>query len=60
MALKPLNSGEATQSVTDRPRELMIRSSQDETQQVLVGVTDNGIGISAENADRLFTPLLHY
>jgi signal transduction histidine kinase len=56
MALKPLNSAEATQLVTDRPRELMIRSSQDETQQVLVGVTDSGVGISAENADRLFNP----
>jgi signal transduction histidine kinase len=34
----------------------VIRSSQDETQQVLVGVTDSGVGISAENADRLFNP----
>ena len=40
--------------VTDRPRELVIRSRQDETQQVLVSVTDCGVGISAENADRLF------
>ena len=37
-----------------RPRELAIRSRQDETQQVLVSVTDCGVGISAENADRLF------
>jgi len=51
-----MNGAEAMQSVTDRPRELMIRSSQDETQQVLVGVTDSGVGISAENADRLFNP----
>jgi PAS domain S-box-containing protein len=49
-----MNGAEAMQSVTDRPRELMIRSSQDETQQVLVSVTDCGVGISAENADRLF------
>jgi hypothetical protein len=42
------------QSVTDRPRELVIRSRLDETQQVLVSVTDCGVGISAENADRLF------
>jgi len=33
---------------------------QDETQQVLVSVTDCGVGISAENADRLFQRLLHY
>src|ERR1700674_116519 len=49
-----MNSIEAMQSVTDRPRELVIRSRQDEIQQVLVSVTDCGIGISAENADRLF------
>jgi signal transduction histidine kinase len=42
------------QAVTDRPRELVIRSSQDEAQQVLVGVADCGVGISAEDADRLF------
>jgi signal transduction histidine kinase len=42
------------QSVTDRPRELVIRSHQDEAHQVHVSVTDCGVGISAENADRLF------
>jgi PAS domain S-box-containing protein len=51
-----MNGIESMQSVTDRPRELVIRSGQDETEQVLVGVTDCGVGISAENADRLFTP----
>jgi signal transduction histidine kinase len=45
---------EAMQSVTDRPRELVIRSSQDGADQVLVSVTDCGAGIPAENADRLF------
>jgi PAS domain S-box-containing protein len=49
-----MNGIEAMQSVTDRPRELVIRSRQDGTQQVLVSVTDCGVGISAENADRLF------
>jgi PAS domain S-box-containing protein len=49
-----MNGIEAMQSVTDRPRELVIRSSQDETHQVLVSVTDSGVGISAENADRVF------
>jgi PAS domain S-box-containing protein len=49
-----MNGVEAMQSVTDRPRDLVIRSRQDETQQVLVSVTDCGVGISAENADRLF------
>jgi PAS domain S-box-containing protein len=49
-----INGIEAMQSVTDRPRELVIRSRQDETEQVLVSVTDCGVGIAAENADRLF------
>jgi len=49
-----MNGIEAMQSVTDRPRELVIRSRQDEKQQVLVSVTDCGVGISAENADRIF------
>ncbi|SHH32015.1 ATP-binding protein [Bradyrhizobium erythrophlei] len=49
-----MNSIEAMQSVTDRPRELVIGSHQDETHRVLVTVTDSGVGISAENADRLF------
>jgi PAS domain S-box-containing protein len=49
-----MNGIEAMQSVTDRQRELVIRSREDETQQVLVSVTDCGVGISAENADRLF------
>jgi signal transduction histidine kinase len=50
-----MNGIEAMQSVTDRPRQLEIRSRLDET-QVLVSVTDCGVGISAENADRLFNP----
>jgi PAS domain S-box-containing protein len=50
-----MNGIDAMQSVTDRPRELLIRSRQDEPQQVLVSITDCGVGISAEDADRLFT-----
>jgi signal transduction histidine kinase len=49
-----MNGIEAMQSVTDRPRELVIRSGQDETRRVLVNVTDCGVGISAEDTDRLF------
>jgi PAS domain S-box-containing protein len=51
-----MNGIEAMQLVTDRSRELVIRSSQDETREVILSVTDCGIGISAEDADRLFTP----
>ena len=50
-----MNGIEAMQSVTGRTRELVIRSRQDEKQKVLVSVTDCGAGISAENADRLFS-----
>ena len=49
-----MNGMEAMQPVTDRPRELVIRTSEDETRQVLVTVSDCGIGLAAENADRLF------
>jgi signal transduction histidine kinase len=49
-----MNGIEAMQSVTDRPRELVIRSRQNEPQQMLVSVTDCGVGLSAEDADRLF------
>ncbi|MDB5576734.1 MAG: hypothetical protein JWR80_1910 [Bradyrhizobium sp.] len=49
-----MNGIEAMQPVTDRARELVIRSSQDETHRVLLSVADCGIGISADNANRLF------
>jgi signal transduction histidine kinase len=42
------------QPITDRPHELVIRSGQDETQQVVLSVTDCGVGIPANNASRLF------
>jgi PAS domain S-box-containing protein len=49
-----MNGVEAMQPITDRPRELVIRSGQDEIRRVHVSVTDSGVGISAENANRLF------
>jgi PAS domain S-box-containing protein len=49
-----MNGIEAMQPVTDRPRELVIRCRQDGTQQVLVDVTDCGVGIPTEDAGRLF------
>jgi signal transduction histidine kinase len=51
-----MNGIEAMQSVEDRPRKLVIQSRQDGTQQVLVSVTDCGVGISAKDADQLFNP----
>jgi signal transduction histidine kinase len=49
-----MNGVEAMQPVTDRPRELLIRSEQDEAQEVRVTVTDCGVGFSADSTDRVF------
>jgi PAS domain S-box-containing protein len=49
-----INGIEAMQPVTGRLRELVIRSGQDESSQVRLSVTDCGVGISAENVNRLF------
>jgi C4-dicarboxylate-specific signal transduction histidine kinase len=49
-----MNGIEAMQPVTDRPRELVIRSHEDEAHKVLVTVEDRGVGVPAENVDRLF------
>jgi len=48
-----VNGIEAMQPVKDRPHELVIGTRQDES-QVLVTVSDCGVGVAAENADRLF------
>ena len=48
-----INGIEAMQAVTKRPRELEIRTHQNE-RQVVVTVKDCGVGISPEDADRLF------
>ena len=49
-----MNGIEAMQPITDRPRELVIRSEQDDAQQVRVTVSDCGVGFSAESAGQLF------
>jgi signal transduction histidine kinase len=49
-----INGLQAMAAVVDRPRELVIRSLQDEAGQVLVSVQDSGVGIDPENANRLF------
>ena len=50
-----MNGVEAMASITDRPREIVIRSQQPEAGQVLVAVLDSGIGIDSETAERLFS-----
>jgi signal transduction histidine kinase len=52
-----MNGIEAMQTITDRPRELVIRSEQDDAQHVRVTVTDCGVGFPADSADRLFNTL---
>jgi signal transduction histidine kinase len=49
-----MNGIEAMQPVTDRSRELVVRSHQNEEQHTCVSVTDCGVGISTDNANRLF------
>jgi signal transduction histidine kinase len=49
-----MNGIEAMQSVVDRSRELVIRSGQDETHEVIVSVTDCGVGLTADNEKQLF------
>jgi PAS domain S-box-containing protein len=49
-----MNGIEAMQPITERPRELVIRSHQDGAQHACVSVTDCGVGISTDNAKRLF------
>lgn len=49
-----MNGVEAMATVTDRPKELQIRSRQHEAEQVLVAVKDSGVGIAGHNLESLF------
>jgi PAS domain S-box-containing protein len=49
-----MNGVEAMQPIVGRAHELVIRSYQDEARRVVVDVTDSGVGIAADSADRLF------
>ena len=55
-----VNGMEAMASVTDRPRELVVRSQLDDSGQVLVAVQDSGVGIDPENAKQALQRLLHH
>jgi len=41
-------------SVVDRPREMLIRSCEHESDQLLVAVRDSGIGIDSNNLEKIF------
>ena len=49
-----VNGMDAMATVTDRSRELVVRSQLDDSGQVLVAVEDSGVGIDPENAKQLF------
>jgi PAS domain S-box-containing protein len=48
------NASDAMSTVHDRPRELLIRTEQDEGDRVLLSVKDAGIGFDPRTADKLF------
>ena len=50
-----MNAIEAMRTVTDRPKELVIRSAKS-ADGVLIEVQDSGIAIDPEQADRIFEP----
>jgi signal transduction histidine kinase len=49
-----MNGIEAMDTVTDRPREMLIRSCRHESDQLLVAVQDSGIGIDRANLGKIF------
>jgi signal transduction histidine kinase len=51
-----MNGVEAMASVADRRRELVIRSRQHGSDQVLVTMQDCGVGIDRESLEKVFDP----
>lgn len=51
-----MNGIEAMEGLTDRPRELVVRSCEDGTGSLVLTVTDRGVGLSDEALERMFTP----
>jgi signal transduction histidine kinase len=49
-----MNGIEAMKEVTDRPRELLIRSRPEASSHVLVAVQDSGIGLDEQRLERVF------
>src|SRR5215467_11995714 len=49
-----MNGIEAMTAVTDRSRDLLIRSCQHESDKVLVAVQDSGMGLDPRNMERIF------
>jgi two-component system, LuxR family, sensor kinase FixL len=49
-----MNGLEAMANVVERPRRILVRSTQAEPDRVLVEIQDTGPGVEPENLDRLF------
>jgi PAS domain S-box-containing protein len=49
-----MNGIEAMSSVADGLRQLLIKTQTDDSQQVLISVTDSGIGLDPKRAEHLF------
>ena len=49
-----LNAVEAMSEVTDRTRELAIKTEREDGDRVRVTVRDNGVGVDAQSMDKLF------
>ncbi len=51
-----MNGMDALSSVVDKPKLLTVSSHGDGGNRVLVEVADNGVGLSAEDAEKIFDP----
>jgi PAS domain S-box-containing protein len=49
-----MNGIEAMSSAGDRSRQLLIKTQRDDSDQILISVTDSGIGLDPKHAERLF------
>jgi len=54
-----LNGIEAINSVSDGSRQLLIKTQRDDSEQILISVTDSGIGLDPKDAERLFESVLY-
>jgi PAS domain S-box-containing protein len=49
-----MNGIDAMRAVTDRPRNLMVRSQLSDQGNIVVNVADSGVGLDPRNRDRIF------
>ncbi len=49
-----MNAADAMSSLTDRARELSIKTQVDESDSVLITIADDGIGLDPQNVNRIF------